>query len=116
MTNIDDITIGEAKHLSRIFCGPINAGGAIDCGLNIVILQRGWIAIGHLFQYSNKIEILNAAIIRNWGTTKGLGQLAMEGAQPNTKLDDCGKIEAHPLSVVLTIPIKEGLFSERKYK
>ena len=41
----------------------------------IVILQRGWIMIGRLERNGSDCKLHNAATIRSWGTTKGLGDI-----------------------------------------
>jgi hypothetical protein len=38
--------------------------------------------------------------IRNWGTSKGMGQLALEGPSPHTKIDLCGLVLV-PISYVV---------------
>jgi len=71
--------------------------------IKIVVLQRGWVMIG---RYSKKDDICtleNAYVIRQWGTTKGLGELALEGKQSATKLDKAGHVEFHILTVVATV-------------
>ena len=71
--------------------------------LKIVILQRGWVMVGKLERSGSDCKLHNASVIRVWGTTKGLGQLASEGVQPNTKLDRCGRVECYYLTVVAAI-------------
>lgn len=68
----------------------------------IVVLQRGWIVVGHVTRDGDELTITNASVIRRWGTTKGLGQL-VNGPTLTTKLDPCGVIRAHILTVVMTI-------------
>ena len=71
----------------------------------ILVLQRGWVVVGDLqYDGTEVVRLSNASVIRRWGTTKGLGQLALEGPQANTVLDPCGAVEAHPAAVVLRIP------------
>ena len=78
----------------------------------ILVLQRGWVAVGDLVEDGEaKVRLENASVIRRWGTTKGLGQLALEGPQPNTVLDPAGTIEAHPLAVVLRISCEAAKWS-----
>ncbi len=70
----------------------------------IFILQRGWIVVGELVENTSEVVLLeNASVIRSWGTTKGIGQLALEGLQSGTVLDPCGQVEAHPLTVIMRI-------------
>lgn len=72
--------------------------------LKIVILQRGWTMIGKFERTGSDCKLHNASVIRTWGTTKGLGQLAAEGSQPNTKLDKCfGVVDFDYLTVVATL-------------
>lgn len=71
----------------------------------ILVLQRGWVVIGDLVAEDEKrVRLENASVIRRWGTTKGLGQLALEGPQKATVLDPCGSVEAHPLAIVFRLP------------
>lgn len=72
-----------------------------DSPIKIVILQRGWIAIGYYEEEENDMCVLSGAyIIRSWGTNQGLGQLALEGKQSSTKLDKTGTIRFHKLTSV----------------
>jgi len=68
--------------------------------LQIVVLPRGWVMVGDCVENSNKLRMKNASVVRRWGTTKGLPELANEGPLPNTKLD--GKCEMEfPMSSVI---------------
>jgi len=70
----------------------------------ILILQRGWVMVGNLAQDGENYELTGASVIRRWGTTKGLGQLAAEGPQPNTVLDPIPTaVQIHPLTVIARI-------------
>jgi hypothetical protein len=76
--------------------------------LKIVILQRGWIMIGRFERKGNDCKLFNSSTIRSWGTTKGLGQLAKEGPQTNTKLDkNYGVVEFDYLTVCAMISCEE---------
>lgn len=69
--------------------------------IKIVILQRGWVAIGRYSEEENDMCVLSdASIIRSWGTSKGLGELALNGKQSSTKLDKTGTIRFHKLTSV----------------
>lgn len=114
--SIDNLTIKEARELACLFGNhPKPAGECCtkDMGVQIVVLQRGWVCVGHLWQTGDEIKVTKAAVIRLWGTTKGLGQIALEGPQSGTKLDDCGEIRAFREAVILTIPCAEGKFRDR---
>ena len=67
----------------------------------IVVLQRGWVVIGDVSKTDNEVTVKNCSIIRIWGTSNGLGEIAENGATSKTKLDKCPDIIVHPLSVVL---------------
>jgi hypothetical protein len=67
----------------------------------IVVLQRGWVAVGTLFREGDEYRLEGAKIIRRWGTTKGLGQIAAGGPTTNTVLDEAGTLRFHVVSVVL---------------
>lgn len=71
--------------------------------LRIVVLQRGWVAVGDYAVQKDEVVLANASIVRRWGTIRGLGELARRGPLPNTILDPCGTLRSHHLAVVLTL-------------
>jgi len=81
--------------------------------IKIVVLQRGWVMIGRMERIGSDCKLHNASVIRNWGTKKGLGELAMEGKKTNTVLDKCGGVvEFDYLTVVATISVNEDLWKK----
>lgn len=75
----------------------------VDGGIRIVILQRGWVFVGRYYEQGEKCRLENASVIRNWGTTKGLGEIASGGPTSSTKLDPTPTVEFHKLTVIATI-------------
>ncbi len=43
------------------------------------VLQRGWVMVGEFSKVGSDCSLTNAAVIRYWGTTKGLGEIAENG-------------------------------------
>lgn len=80
--------------------------------IRIVILQRGWVMIGYYTESGDNCVLDNAHVIRRWGTTNGLGELANEGKKTNTKLEPTGHVEFHKLTVVATINCNEALWKD----
>ncbi len=69
--------------------------------IKIVILQRGWCMVGKFERDGSECKLHNASIIRKWGTTKGLGEIAVDGPTQKTVLDKCyGLVEFDYLTVV----------------
>ncbi len=63
-------------------------------GRYIVLANRGNTVVGDLYVLNGNERLLkNASVIRRWGTKKGIGQLAIDGAQSETILDKCGEFE-----------------------
>ena len=75
---------------------------ATDSPIKIVILQRGWAMVGRygLDADTQIITLDSAAVIRTWGTTCGLGEIAAGGPTASTKLDPAGRVTAHLLTTV----------------
>ena len=74
---------------------------------HIVVMRERFVLIGVLSQSDDALFLLldNAAVIRNWGTTRGLGQLALQGPQTNTKFDpEGGGLRLNKLEVSRIIP------------
>ena len=76
--------------------------------VQIVVLNRGWIVVGNVSESVNKTVIQNAAVIRKWGTTKGLGELAMKGKLADTILDACPDITVDTANVVFLMNCEQS--------
>ena len=76
--------------------------------MKIVVLQRGWVLVGNFREVSEtEHELTDASVIRQWGTTKGLGEL-VKGPTPSTTLDPCGRATFHPMTVVFKLDVEEA--------
>ena len=80
--------------------------------IKIVILQRGWVFIGNFSQDGQNCKLENAYNIRRWGTSAGLGELASEGRNPETKLDKVGTVSFHELTSVALIDCNEEVWKK----
>lgn len=81
--------------------------------IKIVVLQRGWIMVGRFEKNDSECKLHNASVIRNWGTTKGLGEIAAAGPTKDTKIDATnGLVEFDYLTVVATISCNAGAWSK----
>ena len=108
--SIDSLTIGEAKQLASMFQPVAKAVADENHGLCIVVLDKGFVYVGTLVTGAKFITIENAKCVRRWGTTNGLGQLAKEGPQSNTVLDDACKVRA------LLCELKHFIICEGEWK
>lgn len=77
----------------------------------ILVLQRGWVVVGQYEEADGECRLHNAAVIRRWGTRKGIGEL-VTGPTKDTVLDKAGEIRAHELAVVLHITVDSEAWSK----
>ena len=102
---VDVLSINGVEYVRKDSVSKEDIKGEIK----IVVLQRGWIVIGRLERKDMECKLHNASVIRVWGTTYGLGEIAENGPTSNTKLDKCkGVVEFNYMTVVLTIDCKEN--------
>lgn len=80
--------------------------------IKIVILQRGWIYIGKYFEDGDACRLENAKNIRRWGTSNGLGELALKGKQSETVLDEAGTVRFHKLTTVAVLDCDNDVWKE----
>jgi len=80
--------------------------------IKIVILQRGWVFVGRYYENGNNCRLEDAKCIRKWGTTKGLGELALDGVKSDTILDDCPTVNFHKLTIVASINCEKNLWKK----
>ena len=74
-------------------------------GRHIVILQRGWVVVGDLTKKGPMYYMKKGAVIRSWGTSEGLGELALKGPLSGTRLDKISDgTWFHELTVIGAMP------------
>lgn len=81
---------------------------AVETDHIIVIAQRGWIFEGYRDKaVTDKIQLLNANVVRSWSNGKGIGGLAQKGSKADYKLDPVGTVAFPNEGVIATIDITE---------
>lgn len=73
----------------------------------IYVIKERWVLIGEYSQKGKVITLEDASVIRVWGTTRGLGQIALDGPTPETKLDPCGKTTFTEDAVLFSIDCRK---------
>ena len=72
-------------------------------GKAIVVVDRGFVYVGDVEIAGDWCNVTQAKNIRFWGTTEGLGELALKGPQKDTKLDMVGIVRIPMRSVISVI-------------
>lgn len=76
--------------------------------IKIVVLDRGWVVVGDCKKEGNYFLISEACIIRKWGTTRGLGELAEKGPNDltlNTFLDPCPSVRVLEKNIIFLMDV-----------
>lgn len=84
-----------------------------DKGWNIIVLDRGWVAVAIVTVVGDTVFMKSGYHIRVWGTSKGLGEL-INGPLLNTKLDYFGSAETHVLCVNHMIKVEDTKWAGHK--
>ena len=69
--------------------------------LIIAVFDRGWVFVGfatHLEEERIRLDCCHN--IHSWGTTKGLGELAIKGPLADTVLNPCAPVVGKPIFVI----------------
>jgi len=105
---VDEVSINGVSYIRKDSVKQEELKGDIK----IVVLQRGWVMVGRFERNGSDCKLHNAQVIRSWGTTRGLGELALNGKTDSTKLDPCnGLVEFDYLTVVASISCKEDIWA-----
>ncbi len=75
--------------------------------VQIVVCEGGWVLIGEPTLGGGALQLTNAHVIRRWGTTRGLGEIAFNGPTKQTVLDKLGVAFIQLKQVRFTIPCDE---------
>lgn len=90
--------------INGVECAPVAKSGDIK----IMILQRGFVYVGRVTKSGDQVAIHKAQNIRQWGTTRGLGEIAAAGPTEKTRLDPAGTVCCHALTVVAELSCDQG--------
>jgi hypothetical protein len=71
--------------------------------IRIVVLHRGHVVVGRYSRDGEYIVIDDASVVRIWGTTRGLGEIAAGGPTEKTVLDACPQVRVHHLVEIMSI-------------
>lgn len=74
----------------------------------IVVIDRAYNMVGDVEIDDDFYLIFNGSTIRRWGTSKGLGELAMNGPLPETVLDPVPLVKVHKDKVIFTMNCEES--------
>jgi hypothetical protein len=69
----------------------------------IVVCWERWHLIGDVEETKQGVTIKNCSTIRYWGTTAGLGEIAVKGVTEKTILDFNGEVRVPTNSIVMRI-------------
>lgn len=78
----------------------------------ILVVESGWVFVGTPCLSQRGTDDLfykDVSNIRVWGTTEGLGQLALHGATKETVLDPCGMLRLKEHALLFEIPVVSDL-------
>ena len=106
------ITVDGVKYVSEVDY-KAKKGTGLPSKIKIAILQRGWVAIGRYSVDKNgDCHLADAKIIRTWGTTNGLGEIALNGPTSITKMDDCTPISYNPMTSIFHMDVNEEAWNK----
>lgn len=83
-------------------------------GFCIVVCDRGFVYVGKMTWDGEFAVVENAKNIRYWGTTRGLGELALNGPTAQTKLDPCGTVRVPCRAVINMLDTEESKWLSSK--
>ena len=110
--NLDELTLGQIKQLQNLFNSQKTDAAIIDHGMQIVILDRGFVYVGKTITDADWCYIKDAQNIRIWGTSRGLGEL-VNGPLSGTKLDATGSVRAPLRALIGLIAAEESKWNSK---
>ena len=73
----------------------------------IIVVDKGFVFVGELESDGDFYSLKTGFCIRRWGTTKGLGQLAMEGPLSGTILEPADNTKFPKERLIFTIDCEQ---------
>ncbi len=104
MSKPETITIDDVKYIRA---DSVPDAAKFDGDIKIVVLDRGFVYVGRVQLDADFVTISNARNLRQWGTTKGLGEL-VAGPLSGTKLDAVGTVKAPLRALISLIDVEQS--------
>jgi hypothetical protein len=73
-------------------------------GVALVIADRGHVWVGEVETDGEWCIVRRANVVRQWGTTRGLGEIAHGGPTQKTVLDPIGEVRVVMHAVIAVVP------------
>ena len=73
-------------------------------GLSLVVADRGFVWVGETQTDDDWVHIKGARVVRRWGTSEGLNELAAKGPLTNTRLDAPADLKVNRKALIAIIP------------
>ena len=99
----ETITIDEVKYVRA---DSIDDAKKYEGDIKIAILDRGFVYVGYCKLADDFLTITAAHNLRQWGTTKGLGEL-VNGPLSGTKLDKTGTVRVPVRALIGLIDVEQ---------
>jgi hypothetical protein len=81
---------------------------AVETDHVIIIAQRGWIFEGYKDKgVTDKIQLLNANVVRSWFNGKGIGGLCKKSFKNDYTLDEVGTVSFPNEAIIAELMISE---------
>ena len=80
-------------------------------GWQIVVVDSGFVFLGDCISDQDTLVMTNVKQLRQWGTSRGLGQL-VDGPTAQTVMDPIPSVIVPRPRVIFTIPVNESKWSK----
>jgi hypothetical protein len=74
--------------------------------IRILVLDRGWVVVGvcpHPSEVGMWLPVKGGRVIRRWGASKGLEEIAAKGPLSGTTLDDPAAEQTVPVRAIIRV-------------
>jgi hypothetical protein len=91
---------------------PYKMANTDNMGWTIVVADRGFVWVGDCAMHGDTLYVTNSFNVREWGTQKGLGELALEGPRKETVLDPVPAVTIPYRAVIALLPSHNGVWNK----
>jgi hypothetical protein len=97
---MDSIVVNGVKYVPAEYCGPIK----------IVVIERGFVYVGHVANGEKDVIIRNARSVIRWGSSQHLGEL-VNGPLENTKMGAACTVRVRESQIIHMIEVDQNAWA-----